>query len=111
MKLPSLRAGVWSGGHARRIAVTGPGREKPALLLSNQMDEPASRLVDRYARRMVIENTIADAIDFLHMDTLSAAALLFIGLDVRLALIEQPLRNPPTLLFGWFRPCGALCLV
>ena len=51
-------------GEVRQIAITELGHEKPTLLLSNQMDEPASRLVDRYVRRMVIENTIADAIDF-----------------------------------------------
>ena len=78
-------------GEIRQIAVTDLGHEKPTLLLSNQMDEPASRLVDRYARRMVIENTIADAIDFFHMDALSAAVPLRIDLDVQLTLMASSL--------------------
>ena len=78
-------------GEIRQIAVTDLGHEKPTLLLSNQMDEPASRLVDRYVRRMVIENIIADAIDFFHMDALSAAVPLRIDLDVQLTLMASSL--------------------
>ncbi|MDE0211876.1 MAG: hypothetical protein OXJ64_18595 [Boseongicola sp.] len=55
------------------------------------MDEPASRLVDRYARRMVIGNTIADASDFFHMDALSAAMPMRIDLDVQLTLMASSL--------------------
>ena len=78
-------------GENRRIAVTDLGHEKPTLLLSNQMDAPASRLVDRFARRMVIENTVADAIDLFHMDALSAAVPMRIDLDVQLTLMASSL--------------------
>ncbi len=75
----------------RQIAVTDLGHEKPTLLLTNQMDEPAARLIDRYARRMVIENTIADAIDFFHMDALSAAVPMKVDLDVQLTVMASSL--------------------
>ena len=58
--------------HVRQLAVRGLGHERPTLLLTNQTRTSASQLVDRYARRVVIENVIADAIDFFHMDALSA---------------------------------------
>ena len=76
-------------GDIRQIAVTDLGHEKPTLLLTNQMHAPAARLIDRYARRMVIENTIADAIDFFHMDALSAAVPMKIDLDVQLTLMAS----------------------
>ncbi len=75
----------------RQIAITDLGHEKPTLLLTNQMDEPAARLIDRYARRMVIENTIADAIDFFHMDALSAAVPMKVDLDVQLTVMASSL--------------------
>ena len=78
-------------GDIRQIAVTDLGHEKPTLLLTNQMRPPAARLIDRYARRMVIENTIADAIDFFHMDALSAAVPMKIDLDVQLTLMASSL--------------------
>ena len=49
------------------------------------------RLVDRYARRMVIENVISDAIDFFHMDALSAAVPMKINVDVQLTVIASVL--------------------
>ena len=37
------------------------------VLLTNQMTPIAARLIERYARRMIIENSIEDGIDFFHM--------------------------------------------
>ena len=78
-------------GKLRQIAITELGHEKPTLLLTNQMHGAASRLIDRYARRMLIENTLADAIDFFHMDALSAAVPLKIDVDLQLTLMASTL--------------------
>ena len=75
----------------RQITITGLGREKPTLLLTNQMQETPANLIDRYARRMIIENAIADGIDFFHMDALSAAVPLKIDLDLQLTLVADAL--------------------
>ena len=75
----------------RQLAVRGLGHERPTPLLTNQMRTSASQLVDRYARRMVIENAIADAIDFFHMDALSAAVPMKIDLDLQLTLMASGL--------------------
>ena len=61
------------------------------LLITNQMKTPAPRLVDRYARRMVIENTIAEAIDLFHMDALSASVPMKVNLDLQLTLMASAL--------------------
>ena len=78
-------------GDIRQLAVADLGHENPTLLLTNRMDEPAARLVDRYARRMVIGNAIAEAIDFFHMDALSAAVPMKIDVDLQLTLIASVL--------------------
>ena len=81
----------YAAGTLRQITVTDLGHEKPTLLITNQMGVPARVLVDRYARRMVIENTIADAIDFFHMDALSAAVPLKVHLDLQITLMASAL--------------------
>ena len=78
-------------GPIRQLAVRDLGRDQTTLLLTNQMDETSARLVDRYARRMIIENTIADTIDFFHMEALSAAVPRKIDLDVQLILVAGAL--------------------
>ncbi|MCY4459172.1 MAG: hypothetical protein OXC26_02040 [Albidovulum sp.] len=75
----------------RQIAVRDLGHDRPTLLITNQLDAPPRELVDRYARRMVIENTIADAIDFFHMDALSAVVPVKIDVDVQLTVMASTL--------------------
>ena len=52
-------------GQIRQLAITELGHDNPVLLLTNQFNTTTAHLVDRYARRMVIENQIAEAVDFL----------------------------------------------
>ena len=75
----------------RQIAVTGLGHDQPTLLLTNQLDAKPAALVDRYARRMVIENAIAESIDFFHMDALSSAVPLKIDADLQFTLMASTL--------------------
>ena len=63
-----------------------------------EQDEGPGRLVDSYARRMVIENAIAAAIDFFHMDALSAAAPMKVDLDPRPRLMASSPYRPLALL-------------
>ncbi len=73
----------------RQLAARGLGHERPTLPLTNQMKTSASQPVDRHARRMVIEN----AIDFLHMDALSAAVPMKVDLDLQLTLMASGLHR------------------
>ena len=75
----------------RQIAVRDLGHDKPILLLSNRSEQPVADLIDRYARRMLIENAIADAIDFFHMDALSSQVPLKVDADLDLTLMASTL--------------------
>ena len=75
----------------RQIIVKGLGHDKPTVLITNQMNRSATQLVDRYARRMIIENVISDAIDFFHMDALSSAVPMRINVDVQLTVMASVL--------------------
>ena len=43
-------------------------------------------LVDSYARRMLIETSISDGVDFFHMDALSSAVAMKVNCDLQLTL-------------------------
>jgi transposase len=75
----------------RQIAVRGLGHEEPTLFLTNDMQSKPVALVERYARRMLIENSIAENVDFFHLDALSSAVALQVDLDVMLTLIANAL--------------------
>ena len=48
-------------------------------------------MIERYARRMIIENSIEDGIDFFHMDALSSAVAMKIDCDLQLTLMASSL--------------------
>ena len=73
----------------RQLAIRGLGHDKPTLLITNRIDEHPARLIDRYARRMLIENAIEDAINFFHMDALSSTVPLRIDLDLQITLMAS----------------------
>jgi hypothetical protein len=78
-------------GPLRQLTVTDLGHEEPTLLVTNQLTRSASKLIGRYAQRMIIENGIADGIDFFHMDALSSAVAMKIDCDLQLTLMASSL--------------------
>ena len=78
-------------GPVRQVTVTDLGHEEPTILLTNQLTRTASKLVGRYAQRMIIENSIADGIDFFHMDALSSAVAMKVNCDLQLTLMASSL--------------------
>jgi hypothetical protein len=78
-------------GPIRQITITDLGHEEPTLLLTNQLKASPSKLVGRYARRMVIENGIQDTVDFFHMDALSSVVAMKVNCDVVLTVMASSL--------------------
>ena len=78
-------------GKLRQLSILGLGQDKPTLLLTNRRKGKPAELVDRYARRMLIENAIEDAINCFHMDALSSTVPLRMDLDLQLTLIASTL--------------------
>ena len=78
-------------GPIRQLTIADLGHEDPTLLLTNQLTRSARELIRRYAQRMVIENSIADGIDFFHMDALSSAVALKVDCDLQFTLMASSL--------------------
>lgn len=76
-------------GTLRQIAVTGLGRERPTLFLTNHPDASARDLIVNYARRNGIEDGLGTNVDFFHMDNLSSEVRLNVDLDVTLTVIAN----------------------
>jgi hypothetical protein len=78
-------------GPIRQVTVADLGHEEPTILLTNQLTPTAPKLIERYARRMIIENSIEDGIDFFHMDALSSAVAMKVDCDLQLTLMASSL--------------------
>lgn len=66
------------GHRFRQLFILDLGHEEPTILLTNQFRASVVSLITRYAQRMLIENSLSDAVRFFHMNALSSA----VGLKV-----------------------------
>jgi hypothetical protein len=78
-------------GDIRQLIINDLGHEEPTFLLTNQLRISPAKLVGRYAQRMLIENGIADGIDFFHIDALSSAVAMKVNCDLQLTLMASSL--------------------
>ena len=78
-------------GTVRQLVVTGLGRDAPTVLITNDHDLTAKALIAHYARRMTIEQRLAEIIQAFHADALSSAVNLNADLDIMLCVLAQAL--------------------
>ncbi|MFN0164227.1 MAG: hypothetical protein ACKVQQ_23570 [Burkholderiales bacterium] len=73
----------------RQLLIKDLGHDEPTILITNDLTSTAKVVITRYARRMLIENGLADSIDFFHLDALSSAVALNVDFDVLLTVIAS----------------------
>jgi hypothetical protein len=78
-------------GTVRQLVVTGLGREQPTVIITNDNQIKTRALVQQYARRMTIEQRLAEIIRAFCTDALSSTVNLNVDLDVVLAVLAQAL--------------------
>jgi hypothetical protein len=78
-------------GTVRQLIVTGLGRDAPTVIITNDRDTTTRNLIRQYARRMTIEQRLAEIIRAFCADALSSAVNLNVDLDIMLAVLAQAL--------------------
>lgn len=76
-------------GPLRQIAVTGLGRAKATLFLSNHFEETPRNLVIRYAGRNSVEDGLGISVNFFHLDCLASEVRLNVDLDAALTVLAN----------------------
>jgi len=94
-------------GELRQIVVRGNGREKPAFLITNDFETPVELLVGNYARRWRVENGIAEAVKFFHLNALSSPILVKVHFDVVMTMIADTLYSRLAQQLRGFEDCDA----
>jgi hypothetical protein len=78
-------------GTVRQLIVTGLGRDAPTVIITNDDQIKTKALIAQYARRMTIEQRLAEIIQAFCADALSSAVNLNADLDVVLCVLAQAL--------------------
>ena len=75
----------------RQFFIADLGHDEPTILLTNDTNSTARNLIARYAKRMLIENALADAVRFFHIDALSSSVGFKIDFDMALLVLASGL--------------------
>ncbi len=73
----------------RQLVLLGNGREKPTFLVTNDTSSSSAQIVSTYARRWRIENGIAEAVKFFHLNALSSPILIKVHFDILMTVISN----------------------
>ena len=78
-------------GTVRQLVVTGLGRDQPTVIITNEHQATTRNLITQYARRMTIEQRLAEIIRSFCADALSSTVNLNVDLDIMLCVLAQAL--------------------
>jgi hypothetical protein len=76
-------------GTLRQLAVAGLGHDEPTILITNDLTSPAKKIIERCARRMNIEQRLAESIRSFGLDALAGAVPLNVDIDVTLTVLAH----------------------
>ena len=75
----------------RQFFITDLGHDEPTILLTNDAKATPHALITRYAKRMLIENALSDAVRFFHVDALSSSVGFKVDFDMALLVLASGL--------------------
>jgi transposase-like protein len=78
-------------GTVRQLIITGLGRDQPTVIITNDQQATTRNLISQYARRMTIEQRLAEIIRSFCADALSSTVNLNVDLDIMLCVLAQAL--------------------
>ncbi len=85
---------VWLPGYndtIRQIAITGHGKIKPALVITNEFDLTLEAMIRKYSRRWLVEKSIAEQTEFFHLNNLSSSMVIKVDFDLTMTILAHNL--------------------
>ena len=79
------------GGELRQITILRGERRRPSLLLTNDFDSSLAAILRRYARRWLVEQSIAEQLAFFHLNRLSSSMVIKVDFDLAMTVLAYNL--------------------
>lgn len=79
------------GKPLRQIAITGHGKLKPALIITNDADIDPEYLIRKYSRRWLIEKGISEQVEFFHLNRVSSSMVIKVDFDLTMTVLAHNL--------------------
>lgn len=78
-------------GLVRQIIITGNGKIKPAIIITNEFDLGLNQIIRKYARRWLVEKTISEQIEFFHLNNVSSSMVIKVDFDLTMSILAYNL--------------------
>jgi len=79
------------GKEVRQVAITGHGKIKPALIITNDFDLKLELIVRKYARRWLVEKAISEQTHFFHLNRVSSSMVIKVDFDLTMTILAHNL--------------------
>ena len=79
------------GQDIRQITITGNGKTKPAVIITNVTDLTTEQIVRKYSRRWIVEKTISQQIEFFHLNLVSSSMVIKVDFDLTMSILAHNL--------------------
>jgi len=73
----------------RQVSITGHGKIKPALIITNDFDIKTEALVRKYARRWLVEKSISEQVEFFHLNRVSSSMVIKVDFDLTMTILAH----------------------
>ena len=72
----------------RQVTITGGGKIKPAVIITNDTQLTVEEIIRKYARRWLVEKTISEQIDFFHLNLVSSSMVVKVDFDLTMSILS-----------------------
>ena len=79
------------GKEIREIIITQRGREKPAIIITNDTELKVEKIIRKYSHRWLVEKTISEKIEFFHLNRLSSSMVIKVDFDLTMSILAHNL--------------------
>ncbi len=76
-------------GELRQINITGHGKIKPAIIITNEMEMKVEDMVRKYTRRWIVEKGISEQIEFSHLNRVSSPMVIKVDFDFTMTILTH----------------------
>lgn len=73
----------------RQICITGHGKIKPAIVISNDFEMNLEMIVRKYTKRWIVEKEISEQVSFFHLNNVSSSMVIKVDFDLTMSILAH----------------------
>ncbi len=73
----------------RQVYITGNGKIKPAIIITNDFEKSTNEIVSKYAKRWLVEKVISEQIEFFHLNRVSSSMVIKVDFDLTMSILAH----------------------